>query len=389
MSCCSPTALLALPADITLAGDQSVSANHAELRRSESGTWTIRDLGSSNGTAIRLSAERVSSRSYILRPGHRLTLGSGPKASELAVHRFRRGIAERRGKRPTMEDACVACDPLPLPSHMAEMWGMLSFYAVYDGHAGPEASAFAKLHLHRNFVSILCANATSRQPGGAGDSTIGKHGTVAGAGCGGSSLQAIKDVADALRDAFTMTDEQFMQQTQSTAGSTAVVAVVTGTHVIVANCGDSRACLWRNGRCLPLSVDHKPDRPDELQRIKAAGGWVSHGRVLHILAVSRSLGDREFKYAATSAAGMPITADLVSGAPDIRVCRAQQGDELLLACDGLWDVMTGDGAFEFLHSHGGSDNPQRAVAQLVQAADEQFNSLDNITACYVRLSSAR
>ena len=99
------------------------------------------------------------------------------------------------------------------------------------------------------------------------------------------------------------------------------------------------------------------------------------------------MGDREFKLAATAAAGMPITADLVSAVPEIRICRAQEGDELLLACDGLWDVLTADQAFEFLHAHGGVDNPQRAVAQLVQAADEQYNSLDNITACYVRLSS--
>ena len=33
-------------------------------------------------------------------------------------------------------------------------------------------------------------------------------------------------------------------------------------------------------------------------------------------------------------------------------------------------------------------SPQRVLSLLVQAADEQFNSLDNITACYVRLSTA-
>lgn len=40
-------------------------------------------------------------------------------------------------------------------------------------------------------------------------------------------------------------------------GSTAVVAVVTPDKIIVANCGDSRAVLCRNGVALPLSVDHK------------------------------------------------------------------------------------------------------------------------------------
>lgn len=40
-------------------------------------------------------------------------------------------------------------------------------------------------------------------------------------------------------------------------GSTAVVAIVTPDKIIVANCGDSRAVLCRNGKPVPLSSDHK------------------------------------------------------------------------------------------------------------------------------------
>ena len=69
------------------------------------------------------------------------------------------------------------------------------------------------------------------------------------------------------------------------------------------------------------------------------------------------------------------------------MCRAYEGDELLLACDGLWDVLTPEAAFAYLHEHGAKDSPQRAVQQLVQAADEEFRSTDNITAIYVRLSA--
>ncbi|KAF8776429.1 hypothetical protein HU200_003510 [Digitaria exilis] len=57
-------------------------------------------------------------------------------------------------------------------------------------------------------------------------------------------------------------------------GSTAVVAVVGPRHLVVANCGDSRAVLCSGGAAIPLSADHKPDRPDELERIHAAGGRV-------------------------------------------------------------------------------------------------------------------
>lgn len=40
-------------------------------------------------------------------------------------------------------------------------------------------------------------------------------------------------------------------------GSTAVVVVLTPDHIVVANCGDSRAVLSRGGRAVPLSHDHK------------------------------------------------------------------------------------------------------------------------------------
>lgn len=42
-----------------------------------------------------------------------------------------------------------------------------------------------------------------------------------------------------------------------TVGSTAVVTVICPTHIIVANCGDSRAILCRGKVAVPLSVDHK------------------------------------------------------------------------------------------------------------------------------------
>lgn len=40
-------------------------------------------------------------------------------------------------------------------------------------------------------------------------------------------------------------------------GSAAIVAVVTPDKIVVANCGDSRAVLCRNGKPIPLSDDHK------------------------------------------------------------------------------------------------------------------------------------
>ena len=45
-----------------------------------------------------------------------------------------------------------------------------------------------------------------------------------------------------------------------TVGSTAVVALLCSSHIIVANCGDSRAVLYRGKEAMALSNDHKVRR---------------------------------------------------------------------------------------------------------------------------------
>lgn len=75
-------------------------------------------------------------------------------------------------------------------------------------------------------------------------------------------------------------------------------ALICSSHIIVANCGDSRAVLYRGKEPMSLSVDHKPNREDEYARIEASGGkviqWNGH-RVFGVLAMSRSIGDRYLK----------------------------------------------------------------------------------------------
>ncbi|KHN20909.1 Protein phosphatase 2C 3 [Glycine soja] len=116
-------------------------------------------------------------------------------------------------------------------------------------------------------------------------------------------------------------------------GSTAVVAVVTPEKIIVANCGDSRAVLCRNNVAVPLSDDHKPDRPDELLRIQVAGGRVIYWdgpRVLGVLAMSRAIGDNYLK-------------PYVISEPEVTVTERSEEDEcLILGSDGLWDTVQND-----------------------------------------------
>ncbi|OXU21617.1 hypothetical protein TSAR_001379 [Trichomalopsis sarcophagae] len=74
----------------------------------------------------------------------------------------------------------------------------------------------------------------------------------------------------------------------------------------------------------------------------------STARVNGLLAVSRALGDYEYK----NVEGRGPCEQLVSPEPEIFVRdRDDQHDEfLVLACDGIWDVMTNENLCNFIHS---------------------------------------
>lgn len=82
----------------------------------------------------------------------------------------------------------------------------------------------------------------------------------------------------------------------SSSGCTAVVALLTGNDLYVANAGDSRCVVCRNGKAMDMSFDHKPEDTEELERIRKAGGRVTmDGRVNGGLNLSRAIGDHAYK----------------------------------------------------------------------------------------------
>jgi serine/threonine protein phosphatase PrpC len=69
-----------------------------------------------------------------------------------------------------------------------------------------------------------------------------------------------------------------------------------GRRLFACNVGDSRVVLCRGGgQCVELTSDHKPSRPDEAARVRAAGGFILHKRVMGELAITRAFGDKSFK----------------------------------------------------------------------------------------------
>lgn len=98
------------------------------------------------------------------------------------------------------------------------------------------------------------------------------------------------------------------------AGATAIVAVLIGDVLTVANAGDSRGVICHAGHALPLSYDHKPQQEGELNRIKKAGGFVNHfGRVNGNLNLSRAIGDLKYK----QVPGIEPKDQIITAQPDI------------------------------------------------------------------------
>jgi serine/threonine protein phosphatase PrpC len=112
--------------------------------------------------------------------------------------------------------------------------------------------------------------------------------------------------------------------------------------IYTANCGDARAVLYdQNGRVCRLSFDHKADDKKEKQRVENAGGFVLKGRVLGVLAVARSMGDHLLKEFVTS---RPHLQETVIEYDLLRDFTTDDGKAvippfLIIACDGLWDVV--------------------------------------------------
>lgn len=83
----------------------------------------------------------------------------------------------------------------------------------------------------------------------------------------------------------------------------------------------------------------------EKSRICAAGGFVDFGRVNGNLALSRAIGDFEFK----KSAELPPESQVVTAYPDVSVHDISEDDEfIVIACDGIWDCQSSQAVVEFV-----------------------------------------
>ncbi|XP_055812182.1 protein phosphatase 2C 53-like isoform X2 [Solanum dulcamara] len=301
------------------------------------------------------------------------------------------------GRRPEMEDAFATVPRLmKIPLQMLIGDRVLDglsrrlshltthFFGVYDGHGGSQVANYCRDRIHAVLAEELetfIMNLSDE-----------------------SLRQSCHELWNrAFTNCFLKVDAEIgggsghEPVAPETVGSTAVVAVVCSSHIIVANCGDSRAVLCRGKKPMALSVDHKPNREDEYQRIEAAGGkviqWNGH-RVFGVLAMSRSIGDKYLK-------------PWIIPDPEVTfIPRTKDDDCLILASDGLWDVMTNEEACDMARKRilmwhkkygatlpvergEGIDPAAQAAAECLSNRALQKGSKDNITVIVVDLKAQR
>ncbi|KAF8116811.1 hypothetical protein N665_0014s0073 [Sinapis alba] len=244
------------------------------------------------------------------------------------------GYCSFRGKRSTMEDF-YDVKAFKMEGQTVCMFG------IFDGHGGSRAAEYLKKHLFSNLMT---------------------------------HPQFLTDTKLALSETYKQTDVAFLESEKDTYrddGSTASAAVLVGNHLYVANVGDSRTIVSKAGKAIALSDDHKPNRSDERKRIESSGGvimWAGTWRVGGVLAMSRAFGNRMLK-------------QFVIAEPEIQDLEIDHEAEfLVLASDGLWDVVPNEDAVSLAQSE---EEPVAAARKLTDTAFTR-GSADNITCIVVK-----
>uniref|UniRef100_A0A3B5M3Q9 Protein phosphatase 1G n=1 Tax=Xiphophorus couchianus TaxID=32473 RepID=A0A3B5M3Q9_9TELE len=152
----------------------------------------------------------------------------------------------------------------------------------------------------------------------------------------------------------------------SDSGTTAVVALIRGKQLIVANAGDSRCVVSERGKAVDMSYDHKPEDEVELTRIKNAGGKVTmDGRVNGGLNLSRAIGDHFYKRNKS----LPPEDQMISAMPDVKVLTLnEEHDFMVIACDGIWNVLSSQEVVDFISERikPDQDGKTRALSSIVE-----------------------
>ncbi|XP_057531233.1 probable protein phosphatase 2C 39 isoform X1 [Amaranthus tricolor] len=219
----------------------------------------------------------------------------------------------------------------------------LGLFAIFDGHLSQDVPDYLRSHLFNNIL---------KEP------------------------DFWSETENAVRRAYRITDDKILEKSADLGkgGSTAVTAILINCQkLVVANLGDSRAVICRNGKAKQLSVDHEPD--SERKDIEDRGGFVTKfpgdvARVDGQLAVARAFGDKTIKRHLSSEPH--ITVEMID----------DDSEFVILASDGIWHVMSNQEAVDCVKS---VKEARSAAKALIEEALKR-NSTDDISVVVVNFN---
>lgn len=306
---------------------------------------------------------KVANRKYMKRKtfgGMQRQTGEGPitiKPSTKHVY----GMADTIGYRRSMEDCMTV---------YGGMKDNVDYFAVFDGHGGRNVSQFVAQTAHQ---------------------VIESH---------ADWVKSVPPIETILADSFPLItqkiQEEFTIDEVEKQGTTAVIVIIKDVPakihhpakkmLYVANLGDTRAVIGGGGGSRFSTEDHKPGEEPEITRIRDAGWDVMNYqgtmrlKAPSLIALSRAFGDLGSRHLAGP------DSIVLSDVPDVSTVPLQDTDKvLIIACDGLWDVMNNDEAVKrvmYLCSRGCS--AEEAAFYLRDLALE-YGSRDNISVMVVLL----
>ncbi|EYU23356.1 hypothetical protein MIMGU_mgv1a018598mg [Erythranthe guttata] len=286
------------------------------------------------------------------------TGGGGGPSSGSQLGDLGYGHVSMMGRRRAMEDKVTVAPP-------GWMAGEYYFFAVYDGHGGDQVAEKCGEKMHTCLARHI--EKAKKLPE---ERSIDWEKVMVD--CFSSMDEELdrNDGAPEQRD-----DGPAAAAAYKNMGSTAAVVLVGKEEMVVSNCGDSRAVLCHAGVPVPMSTDHKPDREDEKERIEAGGGEVINYNGWRVQ------GDQYLK-------------PYVTSVPEVSVVRRSDSDEfLVIATDGLFDVVTNEAACEVVkrcldnntrnrRHEAGASHASTLLAELAIAK----GSRDNISIIVVQLN---
>ena len=152
-------------------------------------------------------------------------------------------------------------------------------------------------------------------------------------------------------------------------GSTVVLVHINPEKIISINCGDSRAILiTKKKSIISLTRDHKPELPDEKQRIEASGGRIDKifgmgpyrvwfkDEDIPGLAMSRSIGDKLAHKVG------------VSDEPEVKEFYDVDPLAVIVASDGVWEFMSNDEVKNIVMNYAYSKDANACAKNIVEKA---------------------